>query len=91
MVSYTAGPVLGVESLLAIAPQTPGHRLAPASSSLPAGFPSSVNTGSTWTGERFENDDSYIYKLTKEDIAEAESALDHFKGVCFATQHKADG
>lgn len=79
MATNLAGPVIGSESHLAATPNALEPRIVSGSSGLPAGFPATLNTQLAWTGEQFKNDESYIYRLSSEDIVEAETALEYFK------------
>ncbi|KAG5982310.1 hypothetical protein E4U43_006461 [Claviceps pusilla] len=48
-------------------------------SSLPKGFPTSVNSASAWDGGHFTSDSEYVLCLTKEHVQEIEIALQNFK------------
>ena len=76
------GPVVSSASVLAAIPYALEPWVVPGNSGLPAGFPAALDTQMAWVGKKFENDDGYIYRLTDEDIVEAESALQYFKSRC---------
>ena len=46
---------------------------------LPAGWPSKITSERVWSGSDFKSEDDYTVKLSQEDIAEIESALEYFK------------
>lgn len=79
MASNVVGPVIGSENLLSAVPYALEPHVVPGSSGLPPGFPEYLNTPLAWTGEQFNNDESYIYRLSTDEIAEAEFALQQFK------------
>lgn len=57
-------------------------RVAEAPTGLPDGFPSLLDVPMAWTGAQFVGRDSdYIHTLSESDLHEAESALQHFKGL----------
>lgn len=51
------------------------------SAGLPVGFPKTVDSPLAWTGSQFTEPSEYVLELTKGDLAEAESALESFKGT----------
>lgn len=75
-------PAIGSESLVAATAHGLEPRVVSGSSGLPAGFPASLDTQLSWTGKQFNNDESYVYRLSVDEIAEAESALQYFKCEC---------
>lgn len=75
-------PAIGSESLLAATAHALEPRVVSGSSGLPAGFPASLDTQLAWTGKQFKNDESYVYLLSADEIAEAEAALRYFKCEC---------
>ncbi|KAK3337963.1 hypothetical protein B0H65DRAFT_591981 [Neurospora tetraspora] len=48
---------------------------------LPAGWPSKITSERVWSGSDFKSEDDYVVKLSQEDIAEIESALEYFKAL----------
>ncbi|KAG5982135.1 hypothetical protein E4U55_002262 [Claviceps digitariae] len=48
-------------------------------SSLPKGFPCSVNSASAWNGAQFKSESEYMLCLSKEHVQEIEVALENFK------------
>lgn len=48
-------------------------------SELPANFPKFLDSLLSWSGGKYESDDSYMLALDDEDKAELEQALKHFK------------
>lgn len=79
MASNLVGPVIGSGSPLAAAPLALEPHVVPGSSGLPTGCPATLKTQLAWSGEQFKNDESYIYRLSGDDIVEAETALGYFK------------
>ena len=75
-------PAIGSDGLLAATAHALEPRVVPGSSGLPAGFPASLDTQLAWTGKQFKNDESYVYRLSADEIAEAESSLQYFKCEC---------
>lgn len=51
------------------------------SAGLPAGFPKVVDSELSWTGSQFAEGNEYILALSNHDLAEAEKALEGFKGM----------
>jgi hypothetical protein len=52
--------------------------------SLPAGFPSSIDTPAAWSGVDFENgqnQESYVLTLTEGEVKELEQACRNFQGM----------
>lgn len=50
---------------------------------LPAGWPSEITSERVWSGSDFQSEDDYVVKLTQEDIAEIERALEYFKSKLY--------
>lgn len=75
-------PAIGSESLLAATAHALEPHVVSGSSGLPARFPVSLDTQLAWTGKQYKNDESYVYRLGADEIAEAESALRYFKCEC---------
>jgi hypothetical protein len=51
----------------------------PRPQTLPPGFPETIHAPWAWDGPDFQNDQDYIFQLKKQDVAEIEDALKHFK------------
>ena len=47
--------------------------------SLPAGWPASVEGDRAWSGSDFKAESDYVVQLTAEDVVEIEAGLAHFK------------
>ncbi|KAH6610518.1 hypothetical protein Trco_000538 [Trichoderma cornu-damae] len=80
MASTVAGPV--VNSQL-VAPHQDIKLPAPPAEmpSLPAGFPSVLESPLAWTGQQFARQSDYVHHLKAEEIQEIEAALKHFKAL----------
>lgn len=46
---------------------------------LPAGFPAQFETPSTWKGDQWNDESRFVYVFSKEDLADIDQALAHFK------------
>ena len=61
--------------------RTEGERL---NSSLPAGFPSRLDSPLVWDGADIATKYNWVYELNEDEVAEIEAALAHFK--CLSVQ-----
>ena len=50
--------------------------------SVPAGFPASINSARVWSGSDFHDEKKYIVEFAPEDVREIEDALAYFKSMC---------
>lgn len=48
--------------------------------SVPYGWPARIDAPRNWSGSEYADSSRYVVELTKEDIAEIEHALSHFRG-----------
>lgn len=48
---------------------------------LPAGFPSNLESTLAWDGATVADDFQWSYQLSTQDLAEVHQALQHFKGL----------
>ncbi|PKS06559.1 hypothetical protein jhhlp_007307 [Lomentospora prolificans] len=81
MTPITVGPVIGSGNVLINAHKSLEPLRVQESSTLPAGFPASLETDLAWTGQQFQSSEDYILKLQPSEIVEVETALEHFKGL----------
>lgn len=49
--------------------------------SVPEGWPQSVNNRMTWTGKDFEGESQFVYQLSEEEKTEISLALQYFRGA----------
>lgn len=79
MTPSTVGPVVDLGNILFNTHSSSEPPRVQQNSALPVGFPSSLKTDLAWSGQQFNNDQSYIFRLSPRDISEIEAALRHFK------------
>jgi hypothetical protein len=48
---------------------------------VPVGWPESLNHPLAWTGVDFHNEESYIHRLSDDEISDIKTALDYFNGM----------
>lgn len=62
-------------------PQGRGLGVLTEAAGLPAGFPQVIDSPLTWTGAQFTDEGQYVLYLSRDDVAEAEAAVESFKGI----------
>ncbi|ERT03118.1 uncharacterized protein SPSK_09171 [Sporothrix schenckii 1099-18] len=83
MSALSTGPVVGATHVLAVpnlAGASPATRKTD-SPSMPKGFPAKLDTKLAWVGSDFKVPETYIYQLSKDDLAEICQAISYFKDL----------